>query len=377
MTLDLGGDLHSLFREVVDCESVSLHEQELADSVERALADLDHLEVTRIGNSVVARTALGRPQRVVVAGHLDTVPVADNLPSRLEHRSDGDYLVGRGSCDMKGGVSVALWLAARLTEPAKDITWVFYEAEEIAAEFNGLGRIAASRPELLGGDLAILMEPTDGVVEGGCQGTMRFTLTVAGIAAHSARSWTGHNAIHDLAPILELLGRWQQTDPRIEVDGLTYHEGLNATMVSGGLAGNVIPPEATIQINYRFAPDKTAAQAEAAMRRLFDDWPMEIIDLSAPARPGLDRPLAQSFVTSVGRDPLPKYGWTDVARFSALGVPALNFGPGDALCAHTQDECCRLSSLDECAAALGDWLADAGEAAPPAAVASGVVEGRL
>lgn len=362
MALDLG-DLHALFRQIVDCESVSRHEKELADAVEAALSGLAHLEVTRIGNSLVARTTLGRPERVLVAGHLDTVPVVDDLPSRLEHRPDGDYLVGRGSCDMKGGVAVALWLAARLTEPAKDVTWVFYEAEEIAAEYNGLGLIATQRPDLLEADLAILMEPTDGRVEGGCQGTMRFTLTTSGTAAHSARSWTGHNAIHDLRPILEILRDWQGHDPLVEVDGLTYHEGLNATMVSGGVAGNVIPDRAVVQINYRFAPDKSAAEAQAQMRRLFDGWPMEVLDLSDPARPGLDRPLARSFVDGVGTEPLPKYGWTDVARFFGLGIPALNFGPGDALCAHKADECCRVAALDECASALGGWLDGSGEAA--------------
>ncbi|AXE39312.1 succinyl-diaminopimelate desuccinylase [Acidipropionibacterium virtanenii] len=356
MMLDPLTDLHALFARIVDCESVSGQEEALAGLVESALGGLPHLETVRIGNNVVARTRLGRPDRVLVAGHLDTVPVADNLPSVREVREDGEYLVGRGSCDMKGGVAVALALAAQLERPAKDVTWVFYDCEEIAARYNGLGRIASERPDLLDADLAILMEPTDGVVEGGCQGTMRFTLTVPGAAAHSARSWTGHNAIHDLAPILEILRRWQDRDPLVEVDGLTYHEGLNATMVSAGLAGNVIPPEATIQINYRYAPDKSAAQAQEAMRRLFDGWEMEVLDLSSPARPGLDRPLAQSFVARVGTEPRPKYGWTDVARFSELGTPALNFGPGDPLCAHKADECCRLASLDECRDALGGWL---------------------
>lgn len=357
MTLHLDpSDLHGLFRQIVDCPSVSQEEQDLADAVEALVREAAHLEVTRIGNCVVARTGLGRPERVVVAGHLDTVPIVDNLPSVVETRPDGDYLVGRGTCDMKGGVAVALYLATRLAEPVRDVTWVFYECEEIAAEHNGLARIARERPELLDADLAILMEPTDGRVEGGCQGTMRFTLEVAGQAAHSARSWAGHNAIHDLAPILEKLTRWQRRDPLVEVEGLTFHEGLNATMLSAGVAGNVIPPSATIQINYRYAPDKSAEQAREAMEALFDRWPMTILDLSAPARPGLDRPLARSFVDAVGTEPGPKYGWTDVARFSELGVPALNFGPGDALYAHKADECCRLGSLDECRQALETWL---------------------
>ena len=242
MDLKPTGDLHELFRRLVDIESVSMHEAPIADAVEETLAPHRHLEVTRLGNSVVARTHLGRSERVVIAGHLDTVPVVENLPSYIEQRSDGDYLVGRGTCDMKGGIAVALALAASLENPVRDVTWAFYECEEIAAEHNGLEKIASWRPDLIDGDFAILMEPTDGRVEGGCQGTMRFTLEVPGRAAHSARSWVGHNAIHDLSAVLERLNRWQERDPFVEVDGLTFREGLNATMLDAGVAGNVIPP---------------------------------------------------------------------------------------------------------------------------------------
>ena len=359
MQLDLAGDLHVLFRDIVDIRSESLHEEELADAVEAALRQFDHLTVTRVSNSIVAATNLGRDSRVLVAGHLDTVPVSDNLPSHVETRDDGDYLVGRGTCDMKGGVAVALHLAATLASPKRDVTWVFYEAEEIAAEHNGLLSLRSHDPSLLDCDLAILMEPTGAIIEGGCQGTMRFTLTTEGQAAHSARSWAGHNAIHDLLPILHILSDWQDgADHLVEVDGLTYREGLNATMVQGGLAGNVVPPEATVQINYRFAPDKTAQQAEKLMRTMFAEWRMDVLDLSSPARPGLDQPLAQSFARSVGTTPMPKYGWTDVARFFEMGHPALNFGPGDAMYAHKADECCKMSSLDDCARALASWLCE-------------------
>lgn len=349
-------NLHELFRDLVDFPSVSQQEGPLADAVEAVLREITGLQVDRIGDSVVARTDLGRPERVLIAGHLDTVPIVDNLPSHV-HTVDGEeYLVGRGTCDMKGGVAVALYLASHLHEPNRDLTFVFYEAEEIAAEHNGLGKIAAAQPELLHADLAILMEPTDGVVEGGCQGTMRFTLDVAGQAAHSARSWKGRNAIHRLLPILQILSDWQQHDPHVLVEGLRFREGLNATMLQAGVAGNVIAPSAKIQINYRFAPDKTAAQARTAMEELFADWPMTVLDLSSPARPGLDQPLATSFVAAVGSQPGPKYGWTDVARFSELGIPALNFGSGDPMYAHKDDECCRLASLDETLAALVTWL---------------------
>lgn len=350
MSLDLTGDLVALFRDIVDVESVSGNEKELADLVEAALRGLPHLDVVRDGDTVIARTTLGRAERVVVAGHLDTVPVADNLPSRVE---DG-VVYGRGTCDMKGGIAVALACAAALTEPRRDVTWVFYDHEEVAAEFNALTRIAREHPEWLAGDFAVLMEPTSAGVEGGCQGTLRFTLTTTGVAAHSARSWLGHNAIHDAA---DVLGRLQRYRPReVEVDGLTYREGLNAVAISGGIAGNVVPDACTITVNFRFAPDRDEADALAHCRQVFDGHELAVVDVAAGARPGLDRPIAREFLAAVGGEPRAKYGWTDVARFSALGVPAVNFGPADPCKAHADDECCPVDDLFTCRDALLRWL---------------------
>jgi len=350
MSLDLTGDLVALFRDIVDVESVSGNEKELADLVEAALRGLPHLDVVRDGDTVIARTALGRAERVVVAGHLDTVPVAGNLPSRVE-----DGLVhGRGTSDMKGGIAVALACAAALTEPRRDVTWVFYDHEEVAAEFNALTRIAREHPEWLAGDFAVLMEPTSAGVEGGCQGTLRFTITTTGIAAHSARSWLGHNAIHDAA---DVLGRLQRYQPRqVQVDGLTYREGLNAVAISGGIAGNVVPDACTITVNFRFAPDRDEADALAHCRQVFDGYELTVVDVAAGARPGLDRPIAREFLAAVGGEPRAKYGWTDVARFSALGVPAVNFGPADPGKAHADDECCPVADLFTCRDALLRWL---------------------
>ncbi|CAL8967435.1 Putative succinyl-diaminopimelate desuccinylase DapE [Propionicimonas sp. T2.31MG-18] len=350
MSLDLTGDLVALFRDIVDVESVSGNEKELADLVEAALRGLPHLDVVRDGDTVIARTTLGRAERVVVAGHLDTVPVAGNLPSRVE---DG-VVYGRGTCDMKGGIAVALACAAALTEPRRDVTWVFYDHEEVAAEFNALARIAREHPEWLAGDFAVLMEPTSAGVEGGCQGTLRFSLTTTGVAAHSARSWLGHNAIHDAA---DVLGRLQRYRPReVEVDGLTYREGLNAVAISGGIAGNVVPDACTITVNFRFAPDRDEADALAHCRQVFDGYELAVVDVAAGARPGLDRPIAQEFLAAVGGEPRAKYGWTDVARFSALGVPAVNFGPADPGKAHADDECCPVDDLFTCRDALLRWL---------------------
>lgn len=354
MGLELTGDLTSLFRDIVDVESVSGNEKALADLVEEALRSFHHLTVDRDGDCVVARTTLGRPTRVVIAGHLDTVPLADNLPSRLEEREDGTHLVGRGTVDMKGGVAVALNLAAELSNPRHDITWIFYDNEEVDANRNGLGRLARNRPELLEGDFAILMEPTAAEVEGGCQGSMRIRIDIEGKASHSARSWKGVNAIHGLSDVLQRLTAWQEQ--HIEVEGLTYREGLNAVRVSGGVATNVVPPEASIEINYRFAPDKTPEQASAVLAGIFDGYDHEVTDMSAAARPGLDRELAQEFIRSVGSTPRPKYGWTDVARFSELGIPAVNYGPGDSLLAHTVEEHCPVDELTRCADGLRAWL---------------------
>ena len=350
MSLDPHGDLVVLLRALVDVESVSGNETALADQVESALQGHEHLEVLRDGDTVIARTHLGRPERVVIAGHLDTVPVAGNLPSSLA----GDRVYGRGTCDMKGGVAVMLAVAVAATTPPRDLTWIFYAHAEVEASANSLTRIASERPDLLVGDFAVLMEPTSAKVEGGCQGTLRFTVTTKGKAAHSARAWMGHNAIHDLAEVLAVLRDHEPEQP--VVDGLRYHEGLNAVAITGGIAGNVIPDTATVSVNYRFAPHRSLADAEHYCRSLLPDHDLTFTDGAAGARPGLDVPAAATFVDAVGGEPSAKFGWTDVARFSALGVPAVNFGPGDPSKAHADDEFCPIDELYTCRDALLRWL---------------------
>lgn len=353
MELDLTADVVELCTRLVDLESVSRHEEAIADAVEAALVPLPHLEVVRRGHTVVARTRLDRPERVVIAGHLDTVPLNDNLPSR----NDGTLLHGLGACDMKGGDAVILRLAGSVIDPVRDVTYVLYEGEEIESEHNGLGHLATQAPELLAGDFAILMEPSDGVVEAGCQGTMRVEVTTYGERAHSARAWKGVNAIHRAAPILDRLAAYE---PRLPViDGLTYHEGLNAVGISGGVAGNVLPDVCTVSVNYRFAPDRGEAEAEAYLRAFFEGYDVRVTDCAPGALPGLDRPAAREFVASVGGTVNPKFGWTDVARFSALGVPAVNFGPGDPMLAHKQEEFVPLAQLRDCERVLTEWLGGA------------------
>jgi len=349
--VDLTADVVTLTAALVDIESVSHHEVAIADAVEHAVTALPHLAVERYGNTLVARTELGRPERVVLAGHLDTVPVNHNLPSRL----DGDTLFGLGACDMKGGVAVALRLAATVPAPVRDVTYVFYECEEVESDHNGLGRLARTRPDVLTVDFALLMEPTAGVVEAGCQGTLQVDVVTRGQRAHSARSWRGVNAIHAAAPVLERLVAYQPRRPL--VDGLTYHEGLNAVGIDGGVAGNVVPDQCRVGVNYRFAPDRSEAEALDHVRQVFEGFEVLLADSAPGARPGLDRPAVAAFVEAVGGEVNPKFGWTDVSQFTGLGVPAVNFGPGDPLLAHTQAESVPVDQLVRCERLLRGWLA--------------------
>ena len=356
MGLDLGTDVVTLTAALCDVESVSGDERRLADAVEEALRGLGHLEVVRDGNTVVARTHLGRRERVVLAGHLDTVPLTDppNLPTRRVEGPEGEELWGRGTVDMKGGVAVQLRVAHLVREPERDITFVFYDCEEVEAERNSLTRLAATRPELLVGDFAVLLEPTRALVEGGCKGTLRAEVTTRGVAAHSGRPWMGENAIHAAAPILARLAAYEPRE--VEVDGLLYREGMSAVGIHGGIATNVVPDRCVVTVNYRFAPDLQEEEAAAHVRELFGGFDVEITDSAGGARPGLGEPAAAAFVEAIGGEVTGKQGWTDVARFSRLGVPAVNFGPGDPLLAHKDDERCPVRQLQEAEDALVRWL---------------------
>ncbi|WP_294568098.1 succinyl-diaminopimelate desuccinylase [uncultured Arthrobacter sp.] len=354
--LDLGVDVAQLTADLVDIHSVSGEERAIADALEEALRGLAHLEVVRDGDALIARTSLGRSERVILAGHLDTVPLPTAAGARatVPGEWDGEVLYGRGTTDMKGGVAVLLALAAALTEPVRDVTYVFYDHEEVEASLSGLGRLAEHYPEWLRADFAVLLEPTAGTVEGGCNGTARFNVTTRGKAAHSARAWRGENAIHKAAEVLVRLREHQPAT--VPVDGLDYRESLNAVLISGGTAGNVIPDRTVIEVNYRFAPDKSPDEAEQYVRGVLEGFDIERTDAAAGARPGLQHPAAASFVAAVGAEPKPKYGWTDVARFSELGIPAVNFGPGDALLAHSDDEHVRAGEVRECLRVLTTWL---------------------
>lgn len=354
--LDLHADPVEITAALVDVPSVSGDERALADMVEQALREqAPHLRVRRDGDAVLARSELGRPSRVVFAGHLDTVPVNQNLPLRRTGSGTDEVLHGLGTVDMKSGDAVFLSLAATVTEPRHDVTFVFYDLEEVEATRNGLGRIERTMPEWLRGDLAVVGEPSNAVVEGGCQGTMRVQIRRSGKRAHTARAWMGVNAIHALG---EPLRRLEQYEPRVvQIDGLTYREGLQAVAVGGGVAGNVVPDDATLAINHRFAPDRTPEQALAHLGEVFDGYELEVLDITAGALPRLSEPAAAELVQAAGGEPVAKLGWTDVARFAALGMPAVNFGPGDPTLAHTREEHVAAAEITRVSEVLRKFLA--------------------
>ncbi len=338
-------DLLALTASLVDIPSESHDEAALTAHIEARLRALPHLEVERVGPNLVARTQLGRPRRVVLAGHTDTVPANGNATARI----DGDVLWGLGAADMKGGLAVMLALAEALPDPAVDVTFVFYAGEEVAAEHNGLGHLMRDRPDLLDGDVAILGEPTGGEVEAGCQGTLRLEVTLGGTRAHTARPWMGRNAIHRLGAVLRLLESFESRSPMIE--GCQFREALQAVAVSGGVASNVVPDLASITINRRFAPDRTAAEAEAEVRALLaplleEGDEVRLVDAAPAAAPGLANPVLRSLVEDHHLAVQAKLGWTDVARFAEAGIPACNLGPGDAALAHRADERVDRASLE-------------------------------
>jgi succinyl-diaminopimelate desuccinylase len=341
--------------DLVSISSVSLDEGRLADIVEAELRTLPHLQVDRVSDNVVARTGLGRPMRLVLAGHLDTVPANGNATPRI----DDDVLWGLGSADMKGGLAVMLELAQAVREPAVDVTWIFYSGEEIAADHNGLGHLFRDRPDLVAGDVAVLGEPTGGAIEAGCQGSMRLQVTLLGKRAHTARAWMGRNAVHRAGALLRVFADYEPRRPVI--DGCEFHEAVQAVAIEGGVAGNVVPDQVVVTVNVRYAPDRSPEEARSHVERLLDavlepDDTVEVVDVANAAAPGLSHPLLAALRD---RNDLPvraKLGWTDVARFAAAGIPAVNFGPGDSTLAHTAEERVDRASLDATYAALCDLL---------------------
>ena len=348
--MNINQELGKLTLDLVNISSVSKDEKSIADSIEEALKKYSHLKLTRVNNSIVAKTNFRNKQRVVIAGHIDTVPANNNFPGKI----DNAEVIGLGSVDMKSGIAVALKLAAELTSSNYDITYLFYESEEIETKYNGLELITKQQKDLLDCDFAILMEPTNGILEVGCQGSLRFEVSTSGKRSHSARWWNGENAIHKTNKILEILNNYKSREP--EIDGYKFREGLQAVKINGGIAGNVVPDSVSVSINHRFAPDTSIDQATSNMKNLFKDFNFLLVDAANAAPTGLNNPLIKEFVSSIGKNIAPKFGWTDVARFASAGIPAINFGPGDPNLAHHPDEKVSISQIDDVYESLKKWL---------------------
>ena len=352
--------LMALTAELVDRPSVSFQEGPIVEWLEAELRSLGHLEVTRLGDNLVARTTGNRPHRVMLAGHTDTVPPHGNEVAR---RVD-DVLWGLGSADMKSGLACMLWLARAVPEPVVDLTYVLYAREEVAGEHNGLAELYESAPELLDADVAILGEPTGAAIEAGCQGGVRVRVEMAGARAHTARPWMGRNAIHRMGPILDVVAGWEPRRPVLA--GCEYHESLQAVLVDGGVAGNVVPDAASVTIHHRFAPDRSAAEALLMIEELLDPQLADgdqivVVDAVSAASPAVDHPVLERFVARNGVEVRAKLGWTDVARLAEHGVPAVNFGPGDPTVAHTKDEHVTIESIEAVFGALWDLVTADGD----------------
>lgn len=349
-------DLLAATGALIDIPSVSHHEQVITTHLEARLRSVPWLDVHRVGDNLIARTEGGHGARLLIGGHSDTVPVNENDTAIFE----GDRVRGLGAADMKGGLAVLMALAEHVEPAAVDVTYLIYAREEVAIVHNGLREVFAERPELLTDvDVAILGEPTSASLEAGCQGTMRHQLTLRGQRAHTARAWMGTNAIHRLAAVLTTIAAYEPRRPLI--DGCEYHEALQAVFVEGGVAGNVVPDHVTLTIGHRFAPDRSADEAEAHVwetiaPHMADGDTLERTDLSVGAMPGLNHPLLQSLIARNRLEVKAKLGWTDVAFFAERGIPAANFGPGDAPLAHTQGEWVNRDSLDRAYGALFNLL---------------------
>lgn len=370
-SLDLTKDPVELTAALVDIYSESHHEQVIADALEPALRQIEGVEVTRDGHTLVARTQRGLGDRVILAGHIDTVPPAENLPSRIEQdpATGEDILYGLGSVDMKSGAACYIHAFATLANSPdlrRDLTLVLYECEEVSTQYNGLHRLVNSHPELCEGTVALLGEPSNAQIEAGCQGTLRIRVTAHGTRAHSARSWLGDNALHKLARVMVRVADYEPIN--VDIDGLTYREGLNMVVAEAGVATNTIPDEAWAFVNFRFAPNRSVEDALAHTYEVLgvgtpDDphegFSLEIDDTASGALPGLDHPVTQALVEATGGNVSPKYGWTDVACFTQLGIPAVNFGAGDPGLSHTPHEHCPVAQIKTVSEQLHTFLTTA------------------
>lgn len=343
-------DLPSLTLQLCKIPSETGHERPLADYVQERCSESGIATIHRVGNSVIcwdAEQPGAELPAVALVGHLDTVRCAE----RQDYQIADGKVFGCGASDMKAGVAIMLALLERREELAgARPVWIFYDKEEGPNEENGLQPVLDSGllPPL---DFAFVLEPTDGALQLGCMGTLHVAATVRGARAHSARPWQGENALYRAIPLLERLAARQRREVRY--GELVFYEVITATQAATVNSKNVVPDALELNINHRFAPGTTPEEALAELRELVgDDADIEIVDSSPAGAVYLDHPLIEEWRAREGLTLAPKQAWTDVARLTAAGIPAVNFGPGETAQAHQTNEWCSISSLDSTYASL-------------------------
>jgi succinyl-diaminopimelate desuccinylase len=326
--------LAELALELVNIASVSRHEQEVTSWIAGRVGRLRAVRIVYRQSDAIIFGPPGRPD-VILAGHSDTVPAQDNLPGRLEN----GQVHGLGSSDMKGSLAVMLCLAEELDRLPVNLNplFVIFGREELPLSESVLSGLFDACPSMLEASLAVVMEPTDNVLQAGCLGNIKASLVFRGVAAHSARPWLGVNAIHEAIRGLRPLVNAEPED--VVLDGLTFREVVGVTEISGGIANNVIPDTVVCGLNFRYAGHRTPAEAETRLRELVGSAGELKVLSNAPSAPvATDNPLLRRLQTAGDLRIEPKQAWTPVAEFAGRGIAAINFGPGTPELAHRRDE---------------------------------------
>jgi succinyl-diaminopimelate desuccinylase len=326
-------DLVETLSWLVDIPSVTGDEAPLRDAIAGRLGGMRQ---QAIADSLVVGEA--HDGAVILVGHLDTVPLQGHVGARVE----ADRVHGLGSTDMKGGLAVMIHLIEALGPDR--VACVFYAGEEGPLSGNQLGQILTDASWLVAASAGIVLEPTNQALEAGCQGSINADVTFTGEPAHSARPWLGDNAITKAGEFLTFM---RGLEPELHVvNGLEFKEVMSVTTAQGGVARNVIPAGFVMNVNYRFAPDRNP---ESAVERLLEVCAggdrVEITDVAPAGSVNVDHPLFRSLIENSGAAVFGKQGWTDVAQLSAVGIPAINFGPGEPSLAHKPGESVRIADL--------------------------------
>ncbi len=348
MASPFSGPIAAVCEALVATPSEYGDEELIAGLVEERCCELGVVHERR-GNAIVARTGGPGPAMALV-GHLDTVPNWDGGTTRIE----GDCIVGRGTADMKGGVAVMLRLLERFAAHARPVSYVFYDREEGPNQLNGIHAVLADRRLLEELTFAVVLEPTSNTVHAGAVGTMNADVVYRGQLAHSARPWQGVNAIYEAAAAL---GRFAaRKEQPVVVEGLQFHDTITVTLAHGGATRNVVPDEFRLAVNVRVAPGRELATARTEVEALAAPGTVEWLDESPAALPNVTDSAVRAFIAATGVEVHPKQAWTDVATLQAAGIPALNYGPGDASQAHQRDEWVSIAALEHCERVLAGYL---------------------